>query len=425
MPNWFFLSHASLDRETENYDSQKCISKFYRDLVAKIRHRRGKDCHGFIDEECLQLGDCWPDSLGQALSTCHVLVCMYSRAYFNSVYCGKEFQLFYSRLGRYPADSLQGVKQPPLILPVLFSVPEDVRPLKPIVSDIQYMWKEFPEDYKENGLSYMMVRKSQQENYQDFLDAFADRLIKAAEKWDQLPGPQVLPDIETAPSAWEMSPTPVGRPLSAAPPEEPDTLQNADFVYLAASHSEIENLEPAKPRLNRYGAQGGLDFKPYYPAPPNTVSFFAEGIATQEGFNYQPAQITNNLIQQIKNARRSNRIVVVIVDTWTLQLPQYNQLAGQYDELDPLNSSMIIVWDDNDAVTIRNRAGLENTIRLTFPVKTGRKDDIIFKSDIGSQSALENSLHVVLQELKAKLIGANETFRTAGEGEPVPRLGGK
>lgn len=425
MPNWFFLSHASIDREPENYDSQSCVSKFYHDLIKELRRRRGADSQGFIDETCIQLGDRWADSLDEALSTCRVLVCMYSRGYFNSSYCGKEFQLFDSRLSQYPANLLQGVQRPPLILPVLFSGPEDVLPLKPVVSGIHYLWGEYPEVYKEAGLLSMMRRKSLQEDYLNFLEKFVDRLIKAAEKWDWLPGPQSLPKIEGAPSAWEMLPATGQPPPAPQGPPEADPLQNADFVYIAASQREIGSLQTAQPRLNRYGDQGGLDFKPYYPTPPNTVGFLAEVIATKEGFNYQPAPIPDNLIEQIRRARRSNRIVIIIVDSWTLQLPRYKLLAGQYDELDPLNSSMLIVWDDNDPATTQNRPDLEDTIKSTFHVKIMRKDELIFKGDINSQSVLEKFLPSVLHELKTRIFGDNETFRTAGEGEPVPRLGGK
>jgi FxsC-like protein len=425
MPNWFFLSHARFDRDPDN-DPHGCISRFYRDLLATIRRKRAEGSEGFFDGTGIQQGDSWPSSLGTALGTCRVLICMYSRAYFNSEYCGKEFEVFHSRLERYPGRLPQGVRQPPLILPVLYAPPQDVPQLETILSDIQYMDDSYPEDYRENGLFYMMVRKSQEENYQNFLDAFAERILQVAERY-VLPELNSLPDIRTVRSAWELKATPPGRPPANGQQSlAEDAVQYADFVYVAASRSEIQTqLTEAQERIDYYGSRGGLDFKPYYPVPPKTAGLFGQDIATKEGFYHLPVPLSNNLVGQIRDARLNNRIVIIIVDTWTLKIPAYQLLVQQYDDLDPLNSSMLIVWDNKDGTTISNRAALENTIRLTFPVKVGRKEGLVFNSNIGSQSDLEKFLPVALQELKAKIIGVNENFRTAGEGEPVPRLGGK
>lgn len=425
MPNWFFLSHARFDRDPDN-DPHECIGRFYRDLLATIRRRRAQGSEGFFDGLGIQQGDIWPDSLGDALRTCRVLICIYSRAYFNSEYCGKEFEVFHSRLVDYPGQLPQGVRRPPLILPVLYAPPQDVPQMQTIISDIQYMDDSYPEDYRENGLYYMMVRKSQEENYRNFLDAVAGRIIQVAESY-VLPELDSLPDIKTVRSAWELQTAPPGQPPgNGHPPPAEDAVQYADFVYVAASRYEIQNQLPAaQPRIDYYGSRGGLDFKPYYPVPPKTVGLFGQDIATKEGFYYLPVSLPNDLVRQIRDARRDNRIVIVIVDTWSLELERYKLVVRDYDDFDSWNSSMLIVWDNNDAVTIQNRGTLENTIRFTFPVKWRRNEGVVFNSRVGSQGDLEKILPVVLQELKAKIIGVNEKFRTAGEGEPVPRLGGK
>src|ERR1700749_1115042 len=114
--NWFFLSYARLDRETAPKD-QDYIKSFYEDLrrnLLQMKPQAGEV--GFFDDKGISHGSAWQPTLNQALATCRVLICVYSPAYFISEYCGKEFQIFRTRL-----DDLQPgggmAAPPPLILP--------------------------------------------------------------------------------------------------------------------------------------------------------------------------------------------------------------------------------------------------------------------------------------------------------------------
>jgi FxsC-like protein len=419
MVNWFFLSHARFDRVN---DPQNCISRFYADLIKRIRTRRGADAEAFIDETSLQLGDKWPDALEEALNTCRALVCIFSRAYFNSDYCGKEFRIFLDRMEGQP-------EPPPLILPVMLSPPEDVRTLERIrhvVADIHDVDGGFPKDYVENGLEYMMVRTSQQENYRNFVDRFGDRLIALAEQHQLPPLPEV-PDIKNVTSAWARPAADADAPAdSAGSAPEDETVEFADFIYVAATRQQIERLQDPKPDPGRYGPRGGLDWKPYLPKPEEPMWNIAQAVATKEKFHYLPVQTrVNDLSLFIREARRKNRIVVILVDSWALYLDVYHNVLSPYDDLDPLNSVMLVVWNFKDDATVSSREAIRGQIELVFPVKAGRQDLAAYLFDIGTPEDLQKFLAIALQEARSKIIRVNQRFRTAGESRPLRRLGEK
>src|SRR5882762_7109599 len=96
--NWFFLSYARHDRETAPKDKDY-VKQFYEDLNRDLLQKKPQPgTAGFFDDKGIQQGTAWVPVLNQALATCRVLICMYSPAYFQSDYCGKEWEVFSSRL---------------------------------------------------------------------------------------------------------------------------------------------------------------------------------------------------------------------------------------------------------------------------------------------------------------------------------------
>src|SRR6476661_6364046 len=119
---WFFLSYARTDNIGPYH------KRFHKDLSNEIRRRAALNSStpiqqiGFFDETGIEVGDKWPDSLASALQSTRTLICLYSRSYFASPYCGKEFEVFRQRVAGVPGAL-------PLIMPVLWDPPEDLPPL--------------------------------------------------------------------------------------------------------------------------------------------------------------------------------------------------------------------------------------------------------------------------------------------------------
>src|SRR4051812_34447102 len=95
---WFFLSHAKRD-------NLNGLPKQFFDLLAaevgksaKLHSSVRTEEIGFFDETSIETGDLSDEKMARALQSCKALVCLYSRSYFVSDWCGREFQVFADRL---------------------------------------------------------------------------------------------------------------------------------------------------------------------------------------------------------------------------------------------------------------------------------------------------------------------------------------
>src|SRR5437016_4661526 len=120
MNYWFFMSYARLD-------FNPTVKRFYDDLADTIRRLEGgrQEDVGFFDVDKIKNGDVWTGSLAEALQTSRSFVPIYSASYFDGRFCGKEWEVFRTRIAAYPGPSPSREDHPPaLILPVLW-VPEE------------------------------------------------------------------------------------------------------------------------------------------------------------------------------------------------------------------------------------------------------------------------------------------------------------
>lgn len=107
----------------------------------------------FYDRERLASGDPWPAKLVEALQTSSAFVPIYSRAFFNSPWCGREWTFFRRRCDGLP----QPAPDAPRVVPVLWSRKEDLPvPLPANLNDLQYSGGKYREEYEQDGLYFMM-----------------------------------------------------------------------------------------------------------------------------------------------------------------------------------------------------------------------------------------------------------------------------
>ena len=419
MSDCYFLSYARIDLEE---DPSGCVRRFYDDLDQQVRRRlvlkgqRG----GFFDSQSTQLGERWPDALGNALRTCRTLISLYSRGYFSSVYCGREWAVFHARVQSFEASQKQ--KPPLLFFPILFDPPEDIQPLPPALAKFQYRQDDYPKDYRENGLRYIMVRDSLKETYQNFLDVLVRKLLQATETW-QLPELAELPDITAVASAFHAPAPAAGQSPNALRPEGsgPDWV---DFVYVAARRSEVQ---PIKMSVDAYGEEGGLDWKPYWPEVPDKIALLAQDVANKERLIARSVSLGDDLPMWVREAQKKKRIVVLLADTWTLRLPFYRELMQKYDESEFWNSCVLIAWNQNDEDTVAHRDTLRDAVRVAFINKSRSRDERRFVDGIDSPESLRKYLGVALQKIKLEIIEISEDLRRIETGEvfskpeiPVP-----
>lgn len=421
--NWFFLSYARHDRETAP-DGKDFVKQFYEDLNRDLLQLEPQvGAAGFFDDKGIQTGSSWKPVLNQALANCRVLICVYSPAFFRSEYCGKEWQVFSSRLDNYLVDG-EPAPPPPLILPVLFNAPEDMKGLFPdVAKDIQRDDGDYPDDYRENGLRYLLQRDSKKEDYQDFRDALIRKIRNAANDYP-LSDLKVLPNVDLVESAFLSKSVPVvaQRQQITSLTSSAAGARFANFVYVAASRTEMKNDQVVKTNLDYYGDLGGLDWKPYLQDDSKEVISIAQRIADQESFIHLPVSIDDklDLSRLIDEAKNKNRIVVILVDTWTLFIQKYRELMQHYDNVPlTLNCVVLILWNTKDDEIDKNRTKLEDSVRWSLMTVSDIKDERYFLNLSGSLDDFTKALSITLSKKRqqlneaaefAKRIETNEVF---------------
>jgi FxsC-like protein len=409
MPSyWFFLSYARLDRD-------EYLKRFYKDLTSQVRSLGGLDEEdiGFFDGEDIEPGEAWPHRLAESLQTSRTFVSVYSPTYFTREYCGKEWQVFRSRLDAYVAAS--GAQLPALIIPVLW-VPLDSLPkaLPDAISDVQYTHDAFGDVYTTEGLRQLMALKKYSDDYKTFLRRFAQKLIEIANQYS-LPPLLNLKPIKEIESAFHTQ--------NQRVPAFPQRSENVgpgyvQFVFVAGRRDELRTL---RQKLDFYGDEGGLDWRPYLPEVIEDVGIIAQEIAWRERLHYEVIPLDANIIQQLQKATQNNKLVVIVVDTWTLRVERYHELMQAYDGHNALNCILVVLWNITDDETVNNISILNDTILYTFPFKATSKDPNTFLDRISSLEELKRELTPSLNKARMRIISIAKVVRKMEGYQVIPK----
>src|SRR5262249_27276579 len=147
-----FFSFASIDWKKGKNDD---LQKFFNDLEEKLREL-GVDGRAFFAPDTIERGSEWEKELKKALPASAVLVPMYSPNYFKSVWCGKEWEVFWQRQQENESARPPDVTNPDVILPVIWGSAQFLKMPKRVEELQNQHAATDSKDYKENGLGYMM-----------------------------------------------------------------------------------------------------------------------------------------------------------------------------------------------------------------------------------------------------------------------------
>ena len=97
---YFFLSYARTPKRdpSDRDDPDRWVYRLYKDLcsaILQMTDARPEEA-GFMDREN-KIGSQWSPELTTALARCRVFVPLYSRRYFESDNCGREWFAFARR----------------------------------------------------------------------------------------------------------------------------------------------------------------------------------------------------------------------------------------------------------------------------------------------------------------------------------------
>ena len=401
MSYYFFFSYTRADNTGRRGDGFGFLDKFYEDLVDSICSRTGlseKEI-GFQDVIDIEPGEQWPESLAKALVTSRVFVYIHSPTYFNRPMCGKEWQVFYTRIEKYMKGNPNYQTWPPLMIPVLWTPTQQ---LPACASKIQYSHEDFGDLYADEGLRYMMKVSKFDDDYQMFIEALARKVVQISEE-NALPELGDLPKVEEVANPFEQQVVPqtTNNKHSSRP-------RSAQFIYVAGARNELEGV---RNDVNAYGKEGGRDWKPYFPETEDEIAIISQRIATKERFFYELLPLEDNLVDMIQDSRDNNTIVILIVDPWTLELSHYSSIMKEYDSSDLFNCSLLIVFNRADNETRAKLPQLQLTIKATFVTKITHEGLESFQSDVGRREELELELAKALHYVRSRIIKISENIR--------------
>ncbi|WP_051966752.1 FxSxx-COOH system tetratricopeptide repeat protein [Kitasatospora mediocidica] len=178
MEPYFFLSYARAD------DVGPEIGAFYQDLRTELARRDPQAAAqpSFRDVERIRLGADWERVLAGAIAGCRSMVALYSPSYFASVFCGREWTAFRSRVTAFGEETGW---DPQALVPVLWEpIPAE---LPAPVAELQYSEPAMGERYAALGLRALIREDPHGEDYRRVIDVLAGRVRLAASR-ARLPG---------------------------------------------------------------------------------------------------------------------------------------------------------------------------------------------------------------------------------------------
>jgi FxsC-like protein len=409
MPPLFFFSYARDD--SANSDK---VKKFFDELLQEVRKRGGFGADaGFIHATDIKTGDPWPESLAQALRLAKVFVCLTTPTYVQKEFCGKELQAFLERWQSYRATLQNPLAHPSALLPVVWIPLRGTIP-EPLAS-YQLHDNSLPEEYRQEGLEYLMRLNTKRDQYEEFLIRFADKIIAAVNE-NALPELQSLRAFDAIQSALHAT-APGAGPASV---QEGAGPKSARFIFVAATRSQMANV---RQQLEAYDGQGGFYWQPFHPEE-ETVGYFAMEAALQQRIQYNELPFGQDLLQRLDRAHQENSMVLVLLDAWALRIEPYRSWMRAYDRVGLPNCALLVAWNDGDVETLAERRILEDHLRVILPAKFLSKPSLFFRDAISSAEELRQTLRDTLTQIQMKILEVGEAKKRieAAASAPLPLL---
>ncbi len=176
---YFFLSYARAPKRDlgDPGGPDRWVQKLFDDLCGHVMHMSELP-HGarvgFIDQK-LRPGSAWMDEMAQAIATCRVFVPLYSRRYFESEICGREWAAFSRRIVRHETLGL-GRLMP--IVPAIW-VPVAMEDLPEVSWGVQTGSSDPASEYEKYGFYGIMKLRRFHSAYEFAVHDLARRIVEA------------------------------------------------------------------------------------------------------------------------------------------------------------------------------------------------------------------------------------------------------
>jgi FxsC-like protein len=347
-----------------------------------LRSRLGVQAGIFFDIKRIQATTDWESTRWEAISTSRVFLPILSPNYLNSEFCGKEFELFLARTRRAPGRSPGFV---PLVwVPLLRQMPRVLR-------DFQLSDERMPKEYSERGMR-TLARMRRRQEYEIVIANIAQHIFAAGHSWPLPPLPD-RPRFDQIPNAFG---------------EDTVATVTINVVYFTGTESEMRKV---RPNPDVYGPMS-WSWKPW---GRSTIGSIVQEVLLK----WRYWEVKASGIAAFLERASSDTILIVAVDPWVLQLPQYREWAEILDSTSVRFGSLIVVRDDRRD-SREARETLDLSIRNSFS-QWNQSAGRLAVGTVESEADLRLRAEQIAESFAADLISSRAARRKAGS-RPVPKL---
>jgi FxsC-like protein len=328
---YFFLSYARTPKrdpaDKENPD--RWVQKLYKDLCNAILQMTDVQPAeaGFMDVEN-KIGSEWSPELMAAIKNCRVFVPLYSRRYFESDNCGREWFAFARREVNHRA---RGGERVDAIVPALWTrLDRDKIPA--VAQTYQYAHPGLGDRYCSDGFYGIMKLRNYRGDYQRAVHRLAERIIELGDKSvahaDHDVQPMERKDFESLQSAF--GPTSARR----------TTDGNLRISVLA---HDTFTLPPGRTR--DYYGDTPHSWTPYQPGYPQPVAEYALDLA-KKCLDCDP--VIEAFQAEALSGDRPVPPGICLVDAWVTMSDAHRERLRELNELAVPWLSIVVPWNSDD-----------------------------------------------------------------------------
>jgi FxsC-like protein len=347
---YFFLSYARtpkrdpLDRE----DPDRWVYRLYKDLcdvILQLTDARPGEA-GFMDREN-QVGAEWSPELTHALARCRVFVPLYSRRYFESDNCGKEWFAF---ARREITRKARGGPASNAIVPALWTG-LDRDKLPGVAQSVQFDHSTLGERYRTEGFYGIMKLQNYRTDYRRAVYRLAERIIAVGDQGSESADDNALDgmlraDFESLPSAFG--------PASAR-------RTGVSQLQISVLAHDISTL-PAGRAVDYYGLTSST-WSPYRPDSTQPVADYALDLARKcLDCNSQVSSLDEDASDWAGNGRQLPPSLC-LVDAWVSVSDQHKERMTWLDQVPEPWVSVLVPWNTQDIGLLEATADLREKLR--------------------------------------------------------------
>ena len=332
---YFFLSYARTPKRdpSDRDDPASWVFKLYKEqfgAILQMTDARPEEA-GFMDREN-KLGSEWSPELSTALARCRVFVPLYSRRYFESDNCGREWFAFARREITHKARGSQVVDA---VVPALWTrIDRDKLPH--VAQSVQFDHNFLGERYCTDGFYGIMKLQNYRADYQRAVHRLAERIIAVGDESVAFADENVVngmtqADFESLPSAF--GPASVSRTAEG----------QLEIVVLA---HDFSTLPPGR-ASDYYGATPHT-WSPYRPDYTQPVADYAVELAKKcLDCTPQVRAFEDDMAHWGSNGHPVPPSLC-LVDAWVSISAKHQEQLSRLDQVKESWVSVLVPWNSQD-----------------------------------------------------------------------------